>query len=184
MPDYDVGFVILAADSDTNPDLNAYADLIATEMIPALEQNSIVAASKSYAGTYISATNMSIVIQQAEDSSPGLSLTGFHWGSKDIRATYAEMNNIAPKNLSFRLYPTNVVKQTDNKRKMVFRASFQDVTALADAGTPTCETWRYVDDFQVNGVSLDAFVFEIEDDRVVSVEVPALNVTLAKAAAV
>lgn len=178
VPDYNVGFVILAADTETNPDLNAYADIIATEMIPALEQNAIVDASRAFAGTYMSTSNISLVIAQAQDSTPGLAVSHFTASGVDIRAVYAALNNIAPENLSVRLYPTNIVQETGRGRNMAFRASFQDAAALADAGTPTCETWRYIDAFQVNGVSLDEFVFEMEGDEAVGVEVPAVNARL------
>ncbi|KAJ4294194.1 hypothetical protein N0V90_007884 [Kalmusia sp. IMI 367209] len=182
VPDYDVGFVILAADSEVNPDLNAYADIISIAMLPALEQNAIVSASKAFAGTYVSASNTSIVIAQAEDSSPGLSLTSFKSSHKDVRAVYAELNDISPENLSFRLYPTNTAEEKEKGKKMAFRASFQDVTELADAGTPTCDTWRYIDQLQVNGVGLDEFIFEMEGDQAVGVTVPALNATFVKQA--
>lgn len=180
VPEYNVGFVILAADTETSPDLNAYADIIATQMIPALEQNAIVSASKSFAGTYVSQSNISLVIAQAQDSRPGLSVSSFTSRDVDVRAVYAELNGIAAENLSFRLYPTNVVRETAQGRKMVFRASFQDMSALADAGTPTCETWRHIDGLQVNGVSLDEFVFELDGDEAVSVEVPAFDEKLEK----
>ncbi|KAJ4356512.1 uncharacterized protein N0V89_004546 [Didymosphaeria variabile] len=177
VPDYNMGFVILAADSEGSPDLNAHADIIATELIPALEQSAIVEASTAYAGTYVSDSNMTLVVAQATDSSPGLSVSHFRLGDKDIRAAYAELNSIDPENLSFRLYPTNV---GGDGKQMVFRASFQDVSALADAGTPTCDTWRYIDQFQLHGVSLDEFVFEIKGGKAVGVTVPAFNATLLK----
>ncbi|KAL1606527.1 hypothetical protein SLS60_003932 [Paraconiothyrium brasiliense] len=176
-PDYNTGFVILAADSEGSPDLNAHADIIATELIPALEQSAIVEASKAFAGTYVSDSNMTLVIPQATDSSPGLSVSHFRLGDKDIRAAYAKINDIAPENLSFRLYPTNA---GGDGSRMAFRASFQDVTALADAGTPTCDTWRYIDQFQLHSVSLDEFVFELKDGKAITIKVPAFEDTLSK----
>ena len=184
VPDYNVGFVILAADVENSPDLNAYADIIAEEMIPALEQNAIVQASMAFSGTYYAELgNTSLSIAAAQDSTPGLSVKSFAMGETDVRAVYAELNRIEPENLSFRLYPTDIVSETARGKRMAFRASFQDVTALADAGTPTCETWRYIDELQVNGIGLDKFVFDLEDDKVVSVDVPALNARLVKQSA-
>ncbi|KAF2106099.1 beta-lactamase/transpeptidase-like protein [Lophiotrema nucula] len=180
-PDYGVGFVIMAADSAANPDLNAYADLIATEMIPALEQNAIVQASQMFSGTYVDVNkNMTLVIAQAEDTSPGLSLTNFTAADKDLRAVYAKLNSIDPENLSFRLYPTDLIEDAAKGKRMTFRASFQDVTTLADAGTPTCDTWRYIDRLQINGVGIDEFIFEVESGNAVKVEIPAFDAKLEK----
>ncbi|KAF2789298.1 beta-lactamase/transpeptidase-like protein [Melanomma pulvis-pyrius CBS 109.77] len=186
VPDYGVGFVILGADSESNPDMNAYADLISVAMIPALEKNAIVQASTAFSGTYTSVnssdntTTASLTIAQATDSTSGISLTNLTSGGTDIRAIYAKLNDIEPPNLSFRLYPTDLVSETDDTTRMAFRAIFQDVTELGDAGTPTCDTWRSVDALQLNGVGMDEFVFDMINGEVVGVEVPALGLKLGK----
>lgn len=185
VPDYGTGFVILAVDDDEakrSPDLNAHADILATVVVPVLEKVAIVEASMAFSGTYVSASNanMTLVIAQAEDASPGLSVTHFTFGDRDIRAAYAAAKRIVPENLSFRLYPTDMGGQSDETT--VFRASFQDVTELADAGTPTCDTWRYIDELQLHGLSLDEFVFEMEGGVAVEVVVPAFGVVLGRRA--
>jgi CubicO group peptidase (beta-lactamase class C family) len=187
LPDYGVGFVILGADSKSNPDLNAYADIISVAMISALEQNAIVQATTAFAGNYESAninaadnTTTSLTIAQATDSTPGISLTNFTAGGTDIRAMYAKLSGIEPHNLSFRLYPTDLVSATQEGTRMAFRAIFQDVTELGDAGTPTCDTWRSVDKLQLNGIGMDEFVFQMKGESVVGVEVPALELKLEK----
>jgi CubicO group peptidase (beta-lactamase class C family) len=185
--DYGVGFVILGADSEHNPDLNAYADVISIAMIPALEQNAIIQASIAFAGTYsFAVTNTSgsliasLTIAQATDSTPGISLTNFTSGTTDIHALYAKLNGIEPQNLSFRLYPTDLVDITQKATRMAFRAIFQDIKELGDAGTPTCDTWRSIDKLQLNGVGIDEFVFEIKGSRVIGIEAPALGLYLKK----
>lgn len=186
VPDYDVGFVILGADSESNPDMNAYADLISVAMIPALEKNAIVQASTAFSGTYTSinslenTTTASLTIAQTMDSTSGISLKNFTSGATDIRAVYAKLNDIEPPNLSFRLYPTDLISETDDTTRMAFRAIFQDVTELGDAGTPTCDTWRFVDALQLNGVGMDEFVFDMRNGEVVGVAVPALGLELGK----
>jgi hypothetical protein len=179
--------VILGADSESNPDLNAYADIISVAMIPALEQNAIVQATSAFAGAYKSAkinaldnTTDSLTIAQAADSTPGISLTKFTVGGTDIRAMYAKLSGIEPQNLSFRLYPTDLVDATQEGTRMAFRAIFQDLTEIGDAGTPTCDTWRSVDKLQVNGMGMDEFVFRMKGERVVGVDVPALGLKLQK----
>jgi CubicO group peptidase (beta-lactamase class C family) len=187
VPDYGVGFVILSADSESSPDLNAYADVISVALIPALEQNAITQASTAFSGTYFSAvinvsdnSTISLTIAQATDSTPGISITNFTSGTTDIRAIYAKLNGIEPQNLSFRLYPTDLVDIFQEDTRMAFRAIFQDVTELGDAGTPTCDTWRSVDKLQVDGVGMDEFIFQMKGESVVAVEVPALGLKLKK----
>lgn len=181
VPDYNVGFVILAADNEANPDLNAYADIISVALIPALEENAIAQASRAFAGTYGLTSQATLSIAPATDSTPGLALTQLKSHGKDIRAIYANLNRVEPENLSFRLYPTDITERTTTGEKMVFRAVFQDMTELADAGTPTCETWRYIDGLQINGFGLDEFIFEVNGNGyATTVEVPALGLKLKK----
>jgi CubicO group peptidase (beta-lactamase class C family) len=178
VPDYNVGFVILAADSERNPDLNAYADIIATQMIPALEENAIVQASAAFSETLGGNSTTSLSIAQATDSTPGLSVAKFMADGRDLRATYARLKKIEPENLSMRLYPTDLREETQGGDKMVFRAVFQDESDLGDAGTPTCDTWRSVDGLHVNGRGIDEFVFEVVDGKAMRLEVPALGLVL------
>ena len=77
-----------------------------------------------------------------------------------------------------RLYPTGLREQTEGGEKVVFRAVFQDESDLGDAGTPTCDTWRSVNEFQVNGRGLYEFVFEVVDGEAMRLEVPALGLVL------
>lgn len=181
VPDYGVGFVILATDEEGSPDLNAYADIIATEMVPVLEQNAILEAGKMFSGSYFTRdANATVVVGKKRDGSPGLEVEKFVVGGRNVREIYAQLKGIEKENLSFRLYPTNVGEEVVQGKKIVFRASFQDRTALADAGTPTCETWRYIDELQLTGVGLDEFVFDMGSEGAVAVSVPALNVRLVK----
>jgi hypothetical protein len=62
---------------------------------------------------------------------------------------------------------------------MAFRAVFQDMTELADADTPTCVSWLDLDKLRYGDRALDEFIFELDSKgKAVSVEVPALQVTL------
>ncbi|KAK7189868.1 hypothetical protein DPSP01_008420 [Paraphaeosphaeria sporulosa] len=175
VPDYGAGFVILASDTSAgSPDLNAYADILASEIVPVLEQIAIMQASAAFAGTYtsISPTNMTLVVAQAKDGSPGLSVPRFQSGEMDVRAVYAALNGVAPESLSFRLYPSDVGSRAQGQ---VFRGVFQDISALTDTGTPTCETWRDVNRLQVGGFGLDEFVFEMEGGEAVGLVIPAFG---------
>jgi CubicO group peptidase (beta-lactamase class C family) len=178
VPDYGTGFVILARDDGDigSLDLNAHADVLASEVVPALEKAAIAQASAAFAGTYSAKGNVSLTIARA-DGSPGLSVSRFQAGDTDVRAAYASLNGIAGEGFSFRLYPSDVSAEA---RQQVYRASFKDMSALADAGTPTCETWRYIDQFQIRGVSVDEFVFEMESGEAVGVVIPAFGTGMLK----
>jgi CubicO group peptidase (beta-lactamase class C family) len=180
--DYNVGFVILATDSQSNADLNAHADLLATHVVPAVEKAAIVNANAYFAGTFTSG-NSSLTIAPTKNTTPGLALTKFISGSVDMFEIYANMSGIAKENLSIRLYPTNFEEETAKGSRVGFRAIIQDISAFADAGTPTCDTWRSVDELQLNSVGIDQFVFEINsEDGEVYVEAVAFQVKMMKKA--
>jgi hypothetical protein len=178
--DWGVGFVILSADTVAAADLNAHADLVSQYLLPALEKTAIQQASLNYAGNYTSGDSTLLI---KVDGLSGLSLTNWTSASKDVRAAFAELNSIPPATLDFRLYPTNIIDKTAQGSRKAFRAVFQDVAAPVDAGTPTCITWMSsVDKFVYNGLSLDEFVFEVDEKGVaMGVGVPAFNFTLKRA---
>ncbi|KAF1809860.1 beta-lactamase/transpeptidase-like protein [Eremomyces bilateralis CBS 781.70] len=178
-PDWGVGFAILSADTAAPADLNAHADLISTYLLPALEKSAIQQAFLNYAGTYnFGDSKLLITI----DGLSGLSLTNWTSGSKDLRAAFAELYSIPSDTLDFRLYATNLVDQTAQSSRKAFRAVLQDIAAPIDAGTPTCITWMdSLDKFVYNGVSLDEFVFELDEKGMaIGLDIPALNMTLKK----
>lgn len=178
-PDYNVGFTILAADEVAAPDLNVHADIVGG-FIAGLEKAAIRQVGVRYTGAYISKdTNASLVIDKP-DGMPGLSLSNFTVGDTNIHGEIAATLGITPAALSIRLYPSNVAEATENG-VLAFRAVFQDIDALTDAGTPTCITWLTVDALNLNGKPLDLFIFTLEKGKVTSVQVPALDLEVAKA---
>ena len=176
VPDYNTGFAILSADTEAPADLNAYADIVSIYLLPALEAAAREQAEKNYAGFYLStetALDSNIVIET--DDLPGLSVTALTYNGTNFRATLAGLNRIEPSAFSMRLYPTNV----QSSSRHAFRAIFHDADALADAGTPTCVSWMSVDILTYGGISLDLFVFDLDDSgRATQVEISALRATL------
>lgn len=180
VPDYNVGFVILAADEVAAPDLNVYVDIVADELLPGLEKAAISQAGHTYSGEYRSNQPIASLIIEDPDDMPGLSLSNFTVGSTDIREELARLAGIAPSALSIRLYPTDLIERTaSGGTKIAFRAVFQDQDATIDAGTPTCITWLSVDALNYNGKPLDLFIFTITEGQA-SVEIPALNLEITK----
>ena len=180
VPDYNVGYTILAADQNGAPDLNAYADIVAA-LVPALEANAYLSAKQNFGGSYTS--NNDQVTIAVNDSLPGMAFTSLTVNGTDIKARYAQLLDINPNAFSFTLYPTNLQTAAgdDGHSRVAFRAVFQDEDALVDAGTPTCVSWQDVDTLTSGTRALDLVVFTVDEDgRAVSLEVPALSLTMAR----
>ncbi|KIW36324.1 uncharacterized protein PV06_11422 [Exophiala oligosperma] len=180
VPDYNVGFVILAADEVAAADLNVYVDIVADKLLPGLEKAAISQAGHRYSGEYRSTQPIASLIIEDPDDMPGLSLSNFTVGSTDIREEFARLAGISPSALSIRLYPTDLIERNaSGGTKIAFRAVFQDQDAPIDAGTPTCITWLSVDALNYNGKPLDLFIFSFTEGQT-SVEIPALNLEITK----
>ncbi|EED15033.1 alkaline D-peptidase, putative [Talaromyces stipitatus ATCC 10500] len=187
VPDYGFGFAILAADTESNPDLNAHADYAGNLTIDLIEI-AMLNANATFTGSYtassseLSGLNSSISI--SVDSLPGLIVDSFISNGTDFRKQLAMLYNAADyEALSVRLYPTHLSSTTTQPggSRQVFRAVYQDKKEFADAGTPTCVSWRDVDKFRYGGAAVDLFVFDLDaEGKIVGVEIPALRVKLEK----
>ncbi|KAJ5767269.1 uncharacterized protein N7511_004885 [Penicillium nucicola] len=164
VPSLGVGFAILSADTEKPADLNAHADLIGDVVLEALMEVSAEQALTNFGGLYVdssAALNSSIVL--GVDELPGLFIRSFVSNGTDFRATLAGILGFAsPADLSIRLYPVQLVEGSRSGSRMELRAVFQDVTELADAGTPTCVSWLNLDKLRYGGRALDEFVFELD----------------------
>jgi hypothetical protein len=181
VPDFGVGFSILSADAEKPADLNAHADLIGDVLLGALMSVAAEQASGNFGGSYGNkgaALNSSIVL--GVDKLPGLFIRDFVSNGTDFKGTLAGILGFdSPVDLSIRLYPVQLVEKAESGSKMAFRAVFQDMTELADADTPTCVSWLDLDKLRYGDRALDEFIFELDSKgKAVSVEVPALQVTL------
>ena len=189
LPEYNVGFAILAADQSDSPSLNVYADIIGDSIIPGVIKTAIGEALLGYEGTFHQAdSNASMTISVNDKNptqNPGLSVDLLTSGNgTDVRAAIARLNGIDPSSLSFRLYPTNLRSTSGLSTRVAFRAVFQDDTAFADNGTPTCITWMGVDNVTYGSVALDQVVFGLNDEgTAMSVELPALRLQLQRTTA-
>lgn len=187
VPDFNAGFTILAADHTGSPDLNAQADMISEALVPALSKMALTQAAAAFGGAYTAAPSSSLNSSTniGADEKPGLFIDQFVSNDTDFRATLARLNGFdlaQPDDLSIRLYP--MVSDTDEDgdgSRTVFRAVYQDKTEFADNDTPTCVSWMSVDSLKYGGRALDEFIFNLYGEgKAVSVEIPALRVTLEK----
>lgn len=180
VPDFNVGYAILAADSYFNADLNAYADLV-SDILPALEITAQAEAKMTYCGSYGDRVSSLVNITSLSPKIPGLSVEALVHDGVDMRVAYANSMSIGPSDLDFRLYPTNLRETSTSGFRVAFRAIFQDRGAFEDSGTPTCETWRNADAKYNGTVPLDLFIFDHDSNgEVVKMQIPALQAVLEK----
>ncbi|KAM5464741.1 hypothetical protein MauCBS54593_006834 [Microsporum audouinii] len=183
VPDFNVGFTVLAADSKTSPDLNPHVGVIGDALLPALTKIATLQASINFGGVYSSSTlNSSITV--SADSFPGLFIDTWISNGTDFRKTLAALNGIKEvDSVSIRLYPTHLISKRASTSRQAFRAVFQDKDEFADYGTPTCVSWLSVDSLKYGGASLDQFIFEVDSHgKALGVEMPALRIMLEKLA--
>ncbi|KAJ5600426.1 beta-lactamase/transpeptidase-like protein [Penicillium hetheringtonii] len=183
VPDYNVGFAVLAADSVSAPDLNVHADIIGDVILPALMEMAVKQAGAQFGGQYTASSGLNSSITVSVDELPGMYVESFVSNGTDFRETLASLIGVEdPDALSVRLYPTGLVSETGaGGSRVAFRAVLQDKNELADAGTPTCVSWMDVDRLKYHGRALDSFIFDVDSDKkAIGVEISALELQLKK----
>ncbi|KAK3642247.1 hypothetical protein LTR56_010824 [Elasticomyces elasticus] len=157
VPAYDIGFAILAQDDTGAPDLNAYADM-ALVALGALDKLARAQANNSLAGTFTRLGEDITVQLTGEDA--GLAVTEWFNGDRDVLGTVAHEAGIASvENLDLRLYPKSRPDLLKWSTSQFFQGVLQDKSALVDAGTPTCISWK-----TVGLLPLKDFRFEMDGD--------------------
>ncbi|CAK7242066.1 MAG: hypothetical protein STHCBS139747_003543 [Sporothrix thermara] len=156
-PDLGAGFAILSHDtSGSGPDLNAYADIVSLALLD-LESLAAEEAAAHFAGNFTDASAGNIAEIQSADDNYGLVVTNLVMGGVDLRNQTAVAAGIAIENLDYRIYPSNVIEGTQH----LFFAVFQDKTAPADAGTPTCITWQNMGSLGEDVA--EQFIFDVDE---------------------
>lgn len=168
MPDYDVGFTVLAAGEAAHGKVEIISDIVGQALYPALESAAKAEAESSYAGTYAILGSSKSSMTIATDQGPGLSVRRWNLEGVDVLPVLAELagSNIkSDGQLSLRLYPTGLKnKRAGQVTATAWRAAFQVVPYAVDPGafSQSCGNWISVDNV-VNGIySLDEFVFELD----------------------
>lgn len=175
MPDYDVGFTVLAAGQSAAQSIPVLSDIISEIFYPALEAAAKEEAGAHYAGTYQDPVGVNSSITIITDDRPGLGIQQWIFNGTDgfgfIRAALQ-----APDLPTFtlRLYPTGL-KATDRSgrtTRVAWRAVF-DIPSLSSSGPSSqgCVSWFVVDALIYGGIGFDEFVFNLgSDGRAVSIE--------------
>jgi hypothetical protein len=135
VPNYNVGFTVLAADSVSAPDLNAHADIIGDGILSASMKIAVMQVGANFNGLYTASVVDSFITVKV-DRLPGMFVEGFVSNRADLRETLGTLIGVEdPDALSIRLYPTGLIQKTeDGGSKVAFRAVYQDKNELADSG--------------------------------------------------
>lgn len=202
IPDYDVGFTILAAGVGTNADV--LAGFVADAFLPALEEASRAQAARTYAGTYKSGASTFTLTTDA--AVPGISLSNWSnngtavvplfpifislavgdTGTANVLLQYYESGVplIDPNDVTVRLYPSGLKSSTIKGQQLVsFRAVFGVASTVVDTSpfADTREGWEIADVIVYGNYGLDEFIFTIDaNGKVLSVENTFLRQVLQK----
>jgi hypothetical protein len=177
IPDYDLGWSVLAAGDNTDLDCIQISNMITDTLVPAVEVAAREEADATYSGTYASSDkilNSSIVIN-TDASKPGLGVIS--WISNGT-------NLLTPTVVdpSVRLYPSGLENVLSNGDKVVgYRAVFENPagTVIGGAFTTACQSWVTVDAEYWGEVGIDEFAITVGSNGVAkSVSPRALKVDL------
>lgn len=185
LPDYNVGFTILAAGEGTTAAVAALTDTVAQLLIPTLEEAAREETDNVYTGTYsvqdTAKTNSSLVI--SIDDGTGLKVSQWISNSQDMFQVIEALSGINTPDI--RLYPTGLQqKRNGSCLYQSFRAVFGSANSGESIGpvTGSSITWELVDSYKYGNVGVDEFLFELDarTGEVVNVSPRALRQTLQK----
>ena len=168
IPDWDLGFAILAAGDPTVANLDQtvvlVGNVIADVFLPAVEMKAREEADATFSSTYRSSnssSNSSITLT-TDPLLPGLGITS--WISNGVNVLASEI--AGP---SARLYPTGLKrKTTDGETVLGFRAVFEDPMEVQAGGvfSQACVSWEMVDETYWGSVASDEFLVTVGCDGV------------------
>jgi CubicO group peptidase (beta-lactamase class C family) len=160
LPDYDMGFTVLAAGDDSSNMRNFLTDIVTAIAVPAMEKASKEEAASVYAGTYTNAI-ANDTIKLVLDDYPGLLIS--HWvvNGTDIVSSFRATG------IELRLNPSGL-HSSDNK-KQGFRMLQNEVistnTTFVDGTVvQTCIDWLSISSIPYGGVALDEFAISLNKD--------------------
>ena len=176
MPDYNVGFTVLAAGPAGPQQIRFLSDLLTEVFYPALEAAAKEEANSAYAGTFRDPTGINSSVTITTDDRPGLGLQQWIFNGTEVsslvRALVFPQSNTSLE-LIFRLYPTGLkTTKAGQVTRTAWRAVLDFASPLGPGPlSPTCASWGAVDALTYGGIGFDEFIFNLgPDGRAVSVE--------------
>lgn len=198
IPDFDVGFSVMAAGSVPRTIVQQAADYITEAYVPALFEAARLETAQTYAGAYTDASsNSSVVLAIAgpQDANQGLVLQEMIYNGTDLIAALSQWIYGLPEGVQMdaMLYPDGLEEAGSNRSNgdedivvEGWRASFRLPGAEGGAGafSASCWEWAGLGGLGYGGIAFDDFRFTVRrgDGRyAIGLELPALQVNLEKA---
>jgi hypothetical protein len=191
MPDYNVGFTVLAAGTAHARTSRVLSDLLVSSFVLAIKQVAASQANETYAGIYSSSdgsnSTMSFSVTPNEgDVGSNLRLDSLVYNGTDLVSFVSLALGIdeTTTELTIDMYPTGLTQRQRNGREVIesWRASFnvQPVASnrTLEAGvsqlgpfSTACGAWESVDGLVYGGVAIDEVLFRRDEGDVTGVEV-------------
>ena len=176
MPDYNVGFTVLAAGTSNSLQVRVLSNLLSEIFYPALEAAAKEEAAANYAGTYQDPNGFNSSITIITDDRPGLGVQNWLFNGTDgFSILRAILTVTEDTTLGIRLYPTSL-KTTSRDDGRVTRTAWRAVVDAPSVASPgpfssSCSSWAAVDLYTYGGIGLDEFVFDLgPEGKAISVE--------------
>lgn len=191
IPDWDIGFTILAAGNITGSTGFDIADFLGETIFPAFDAAAKDEADKMYSGVYAArgaAANGSMLVVSTDPAKPGLGVGPWLSNGIDMAAVALAMQSGSPVVIkpAVRLYWTDLeTVAADGSKRQAFKAMFEDEGYPArdkpKMFSTDCAAWLGQTGVTYASLPLDEFVFNLDPaGKVVSVDNLALRVTLYK----
>lgn len=176
-PDYDVGFIVLVAGTDTTVVAEIISDVVANVIFPALETSARQQAQEKYAGKYVNTHCNSSMVLTTQAGVPGITVESWINNSTNMQLLLAGYEG-GTSGYDIRLYPTGLKTSS----QVAYRAIFESLDTVPDGGvfSPQCTTWETVDNRVYGNVGIDEVVFDLEGGKVTGVTPRAFRTTLKK----
>lgn len=171
LPDYGIGFTVLAAGGeDPHQVQTIVSDIVAEIGVPAFQKAAKEEAESVYAGTYHgigsgTAANENDVLVLAVDSNSGLLVSSWSINGTDVVSAYRA------EGLQVRLNPSGLVSNKGTKEG--WRVLLTEEPVVDGAFVGECVDWFGVGATVLGGVGLDEFVISLSGDRTKAVGVEA-----------
>ncbi|KAF4462206.1 beta-lactamase family [Fusarium albosuccineum] len=170
VPEFDIGFSILAAHTDANLALSAagtVGDVLANTLIPAMLKQAAAEAASNFEGTYVSTKeglNSSITItrNKTEGAPPGLTISSFISNGSDYVSLMSQGN---PKIAQTRLVPTVI---DDKKSGKIAMRALTGLDAPKEKTGPfsslISSDWILAGSGSYGAVDTELFIFDVDED--------------------
>lgn len=170
LPDYGIGFTVLAAGGDPFQVKTIVSDIVAAIGVPAFQKAAKEEAESVYAGTYHgidsgTAANENDVLVLTVDSNPGLLVSSWSINGTDIVSAFRAVGD------QVRLNPSGLVSKKGTKEG--WRVVLTEEPAVDGAFVGECVDWFDVALTVLGGVGLDEFVINLSGDGTKAVGVEA-----------